>query len=257
MAQKTAQKPNNKSKLSKKAANRSISMSASLAYFAFSLVLNALGNVLTIVTSAHILPAFLGSAYWTAAQTNLGYAILGRGSSTALFWAFLVLGMLISFLNAILMGKLDWGRVLGNFAFMLPFSLFIQWFANIFNNMLGGYHATSLPMIILFVIINFVGVAFIATAISIYQRVNLVLHPADDLMQILRFKYFNGKVAIAMWVSYIPPTLMGIIAVIMTHNLENFGLGTLFAFLFQGNITGFADRLIFPNLKHQAVDVGK
>lgn len=35
--------------------------------------------------------------------------------------------------------------------------------------------ATTLPMIILYVFINFLGVAFIGTAISIYQRANLVL----------------------------------------------------------------------------------
>jgi len=112
-------------------------------------------------------------------------------------------------------------------------------------------------MIIFYVALNFLGVAFIAVAISIYQRVNLVLHPADDLMQILRFRYFKGQAAKAMWASYIPPTIMAIIALVITRQFTNFGLGTVFAFLAQGGITGIADKVIFPNLKHQAVDVGK
>ncbi|WPQ67192.1 fructose permease [Weissella paramesenteroides] len=238
-----------------KQAQRSLSMSASIMYFIISLILNSLGNVLTLVTSAHVHPSFLGSAYWTAGEANLGNAILGN-NSLALFWAFLVLGMLISFLNALLMRKLDWKRIFGNFIFMLPFSIFIQWFSNIFNQIMPD--ATTLPMVILYTIINFIGVALIATAISIYQRVNLVLHPADDLMQILRFKYFKGSAFKAMWASYIPPTIFAIIAFIITFpSLYNFGIGTLFAFLFQGSITGVADQYVFRNLHHQAIDVGK
>ena len=53
--------------------------------------------------------------------------------------------------------------------------------------------AHSLPMVVLYVLINFLGVTLIGVAISIYQRVNLVLHPADDLFQILRFRYFKGN----------------------------------------------------------------
>ena len=110
-------------------------------------------------------------------------------------------------------------------------------------------------MIILYVLINFLGVTFIGVAISIYQRVNLVLHPADDLFQILRFRYFKGNATLAMWASYIPPTIMAL-AAIPAMGLANFGLGTIFALLFQGGITGLADKLIFPKLKHQALDLG-
>ncbi len=155
-------------------AERTISLTASWAYFALSIVINSMGNVLTLVTSSHVHPQFLGSAYWTAAENNLGIAVLGNNSMT-LFWAFMVLGMLTSILNAILMHKWDWRRIGGNFIFMLPFSIFIQWFSDIFNRIMPD--ATTLPMIILYVFINFLGVAFIGTAISIYQRVNLVLHP--------------------------------------------------------------------------------
>ena len=59
-----------------------------------------------------------------------------------------------------------------------------------------------------------------------------------------------------MWASYIPPTIMAIIATIMQGGIYNFGLGTLFALAFQGAITGWADLHIFPHLKHQALDIG-
>ena len=166
----------------------------------------------------------------------------------------MILGMLTSVLNAILMHKWDWKRIAGNFVFMLPFSIFIQWFSDIFNRIMPD--ATTLLMVILYVGINFLGVAFIGIVISIYQRVNLVLHPADDLYQIIRFRYCHGNASISMWMSYIPPTIMAIIAAVMQGGIYNFGLGTLFALLFQGAITGWADRHIFPKLKHQALDIG-
>ncbi|MGV0167763.1 fructose permease [Furfurilactobacillus sp. WILCCON 0119] len=235
---------------------RSISMVSAIGFFVLSLVINAAGNVLTLVTSAKIHPSFMGSAYWTAAEVNLGNAIHWN-----LFWAFLIFGMLTTVLNAILVGKWEWWRALGNLIFMVPFSALIQVFADFFNgvyaNIFTGLStAHGIGMTSLYVILNFLGVVLIAIAISLYQRVNLVLHPADDLMQILRFKYCHGNANVAMWASYIPPTLMAIIAFAITRQFTNFGLGTLFAFLFQGGITGLADRYVFPHLKHQAVDVG-
>ncbi|MDC2845534.1 helix-turn-helix domain-containing protein [Limosilactobacillus mucosae] len=72
---------------------RTISTTASIGYFIISLILNAFGNVLTLETSSHIHPAILGSAYWTAAEADLGHAVLGN-NSWVLFWAFFLLGVL-------------------------------------------------------------------------------------------------------------------------------------------------------------------
>lgn len=231
-------------------------MSTSIYLFILSLVINSAGNVLTLVTSAKIHPSYLGAAYWTAAEANLSVAF-----GWNLFWTFLILGVLTTILNAILVGHWIWRRAIGNLVFMVPFSALIQIFQDFF---IGKYSffkgfppANSDGMIAFYIGLNFVGVALIGTAISIYQRVNLVLHPADDLMQILRFKFFKGNSNIAMWASYIPPTIMAIIAFAVTRQFTNFGIGTIFAFLFQGGITGIADKTIFPHVTHQALDVGK
>lgn len=235
---------------------RTISAAQSIAFFAISLLLNAAGNVLTLATSAKIHPSYLGSAYWTAAEANLSVAF-----GWNLFWTFLILGVLTTLLNAVLVGKLEWGRALGNLIFMVPFSALIQIFQNFFIGnypIFGGLpDANSTGMIIFYILLNFFGVALIGIAISVYQRANVVLHPADDLMQILRFKYFKGNANLAMWASYIPPTIMAIMAFAITKQFTNFGLGTIFAFLFQGGITGIADKHVFPKLKHQALNVGK
>lgn len=233
--------------------NRSttISFSQSIFYFTISILLNSFGNVLTIVTSQKMHPAILGSAYWTATQSGFNKAIF-NGSAVMLGWTFFGFGVLTALLNVILQGYFDWKKFFGNIAFMVPFSMLISFFASEFSglfpevhHLLGGIGYTAL---------NFLGVFFIAIAISIYQRVNLVLHPADDLMQILRFKYFKGNAVVAMWASYIPPTIIGIISIAILPDFTNYGLGTIFAFIFQGGITGWADNHIIPGLKHQRIN---
>lgn len=229
---------------------RTLTIGASLSYFVLSLVINAAGNVLTVVTSQKIHPAFLGSAYWTAAESGFNKAVF-QGSNLMLGWVFFIVGVLIAILNVFLQGYFDWKKFVGNIAFMIPFSVLISFFAGMFSQVLPESH--SVMTTIGYTVLNFIGVAMIAIAISIYQRTNLVLHPADDLMQILRFKYFKGSAAKAMWASYIPPTIIGIIAIIILPDFTNYGVGTVFAFLFQGGITGWGDKAIFPNLKHQGI----
>lgn len=216
---------------------RTISMTTAITYFVVSLIFNSAGNVLTLVSSAKIHVKILGSAYWTAAENNFGFAF-----HWSLFWAFLGLGLLTTMLNFILIGHWSWSRLIGNLIFLIPFSSLIQFFDGVFSNYFPA--TSSILGTIVYVFVNFLGVTFIAVAISIYQRVN----PAK-----------------AMWCSYIPPTLIAIAAVVMDgifqgsflNGLANFGLGTVFAFLFQGGITGWSDKHIFPSLKHQALDVGK
>ncbi|MDF7636674.1 fructose permease [Leuconostocaceae bacterium ESL0958] len=231
-------------------AKRTISWPVALAYFAFSLVINSMGNVLTIATSQKIHPAFLGSAYWTAAENGWNISFMGNTAS-GLSIVFFVVGVIIALMNMVLDRKVNLLRFFGNLAFMVPFSLLIGAFSDWFNQILPD--ADSWLVTLLYVFLNFFGVALIAVAISIYQRTNIVLHPADDLMQILRFKYCNGNAGIAMWISYIPPTIIGVIALIAYPDFSNYGLGTIFAFLFQGGITGWADTRIFPSLKHQGI----
>jgi len=113
---------------------RTISMGKAIAYFALPLVINSAGNVLTLVTSAKIHPSFLGAAYWSAAEANLGTAFHWN-----LFWAFLVMGFLTAVLNAILIHHWDWKRIAGNMVFMVPFSALIQEFEDVLKRLFQEY----------------------------------------------------------------------------------------------------------------------
>jgi uncharacterized membrane protein YczE len=205
-----------------------------------SIFFNAFGNALTVSLN-------LGSALWTASAVNFT-AITAIPLSLILFAS----GILVIIVNALIIGKVDWHRVIGNLIFMVPFSYLI----GIISTYLVTFGINELPLAVR-IVLDIVGVCFISLAISIYQRVNLMLHPCDDLMQIIRFKYFKGNAMVAQLVTFSPPIVIIIICWIDAHQLYAINVGTIFALLFQGALVGVFDKIVIPSLKHQNIDHGQ
>lgn len=208
-----------------------------LGYFVLSIFLNSLGNGLTVAIN-------LGSALWTAASVNLNHAFAVSLSLMMFLPAFLVI-----IVNSLILGKLSPKRIIGNLVFLTPFSLLVGYFSAGLSQ-LGINHLNLLVRTGL----DCLGVVLIAVAISLYQRVNWMLHPVDDLMQIIRFKYFKGNATIAQLVVFMPPVIAIIVAVLVSHRIYAVNVGTIFALLFQGSLVGLADKYLFPRLKHQNLD---
>lgn len=87
-----------------------------------------------------------------------------------------------------------------------------------------------------------------------YQRVNWMLHPADDLMQIVRFKFFDGNSTKAMFAVYLPAIIIVAITFLISHQIVAINIGTIFGLLFQGPMIGICDRICFKRLKHHNLD---
>ncbi|BBN97687.1 YczE/YyaS/YitT family protein [Sporolactobacillus terrae] len=219
---------------------RTKSQSENLIYFTLSILFNSLGNALTVALN-------LGSALWTASAVNFTF-ITGIPLAVVLFAS----GVAVIIANAVIIGKLDWRRIMGNVIFMVPFSYLI----GIISDYLIMWGINDLPLIVR-VVMDCFGVCLISLAISIYQRVNLMLHPVDDLMQIIRFKYFKGSATIAQLVTFMPPILITVICWIIGQHLLAINIGTIFALLFQGSLVGVFDKIVFPSLKHQHLDHGE
>ncbi|MET1249420.1 hypothetical protein ABWW58_11570 [Sporolactobacillus sp. STCC-11] len=211
-----------------------------LVYFMISIIFNAFGNALTVSLN-------LGSALWTASAVNFT-ALTSIPLSLILFAS----GVLVIIINALIIGKIDWHRIIGNMIFMVPFSYLI----GLISAYLVAIGINELPLIVR-VALDIVGVCFISLAISIYQRVNLMLHPCDDLMQIIRFKFFKGSATVAQLVTFSPPIVIILICWIDAHQLYAINIGTIFALLFQGSLVGVFDKTVFPTLKHQTSDRGQ
>ena len=213
---------------------QTISKPKLLGYFIFSIFLNSLGNALTVAIN-------LGSALWTAAAVNLSKVL-----PITLSVMLILSGSIVIVTNIIILGRFDFKRVLGNLIFMVPFS----WLVGVFEVQLLKLHITPLPLWSQ-VILDCLGVVLIAVAISIYQRINWMLHPVDDLMQIIRFKYLQGNATVAQLIVFTPPIVAIVISLLVTHQLYAINIGTLFALAFQGTMVGIADKVVFPSLKHQ------
>ncbi|MCH4170196.1 MAG: hypothetical protein LKF36_03105 [Lactobacillus sp.] len=206
-------------------------------YLIISITLNALGNGITVSLN-------LGSALWTASAVNLSHLVGGD-----LKLLLMIIGFIAIIVNMILLGGIQWRRAINNLVFMIPFSVLVGYSATMFNH----WHLENLPLV-LRIVLDLFGIVMIATAVSIYQRVNILLHPLDDFMQIIRFKFFKGNAPIAMWVSFIPPVTMSLIAILLSHRIYAINIGTIFSLLFQGSLVGWADRHVFKTLKHQGLD---
>lgn len=181
---------------------------------------------------------------WTAASVNAAHFI-PMSFSMILF----ILSCVIIVANVVILRRFDWRRIVGNLMFMIPYSYLI----GLFNDWFLRFGIGNLPLPAR-IVIDLIGVICMAIAISIYQRVNWILHPLDDFMQILRFKFFKGNPAFAQWTSYALPIVLIIISVIVTHQISAINIGTIIIILFQGTFIGIADKKVFPSLKHQHIE---
>ncbi|WP_367371120.1 YitT family protein [Pediococcus parvulus] len=213
--------------------NKKSDFNKRLFFLAISIVLNSFSNALTVASHC-------GSALWTASSVNLS-EWFNFPLGTVLF----VEGIAVVIANGLLLKHFDWHRMLGNLVFMVPFSYLV----GAISSGLDTHGFLNLPLSVR-IIADALGIVGIGVAVSIYQRANIVLHPNDDLTYIVRFKFMNGKAAVAQWVSYIPAIAIILLTFIVTHHIYSIGLGTILAFILQGAVTGWADRHVFTTLKH-------
>lgn len=202
--------------------------------FVLSLFINATGNGLTVAAN-------MGSGIWTASAANIAL-IFHYDISLVL----IVYGVIQILINIALMKRLDWQMVLGNLVFICFFGPFVSLFTHFFLDI----GILTLPLLAL-VCLDIFGIILIGIAISIYQRLNIILHPVDEMTNILRFQYLRGNSNLAQWVNFLIPTVIIVILFLVYGKIVAVNIGTLCSILFQGMFIGISDQLIFPRLKHR------
>ncbi|MBS9335507.1 hypothetical protein LQZ24_04460 [Fructobacillus sp. M1-13] len=208
-----------------------------LFYFILSLTMDALGNGMSVSTN-------LGSAPWTAGSANLAKL---TGWPIAIFLG--LTSILVATANIFFARKLDWKRFFGNILFGVLFSFLAGVFTTLFNHLgIPGYPLWAK------IIVDLIGLTTIGVGISIYQRVNVIMHPIDDLTNILRFSYFNGSAPKAQMSNFVVAILISLTCWLLSGTLVALNIGTAFAFFCQGSIIAWADRFVFPTLVHGNMD---
>jgi uncharacterized membrane protein YczE len=213
---------------------RTLSPVETLWVFTAGLLFNAIGNGLTVATN-------MGSAPWTASAANIANATGWPISSVLLAY-----GLVAATLTMFILGYFDARRFFGNLLFVLFFSYIIGGVNSLFVQ-LGLMHA-ALPIRI---IVDFLAIGSIAIGVSINQRLQLVLHPLDDLTVITRFKYFHGDAKISQIVNFSLPMFISLGVWLSTGKLVAINIGTLFAFFCQGYLIQQADKYVIPKLIHK------
>jgi len=203
-------------------------------YFTLSLLINAIGNGLTVATN-------MGSSMWTASAANIAYDF-----NFSISWVLILYGGSQIFINILLTRKIDLPRIAGNIIFISFFGPFVGILKQLYIDL--GFASLSLPAKIFF---DIIGICFVAIAISIYQRLNLILHPGDEMTNILRFQYFKGNANLAQWTNFSIPVIVIICLSLIFKQIVAVNVGTAVALFFQGALINYADQLIFPKLKHR------
>lgn len=202
-------------------------------YLTVSILLNSLSNALAIVSK-------LGSAVWTASAVNVSVQC-----STNLGDVLIIYAVIVQIINLLIRKKLNWHLIFSNLLFAFLFSYCVQFW----TSLLWKTGLASLNFVFR-LIIDIIGIGGIAAATSIYQRVNLMMHPNDEFSYLIRFKFVHGSATLGQYLSYIIPVVVMGLCFFKGGYLISIGWGTLFALFFQGPLTGIADKCIFPCLKH-------
>ena len=206
-------------------------------FFILGFILNAGGNALTVTLN-------LGSPVWTATCVNVARALHVSLGLIMVYW-----GAALVIATILITRKIQGWRMVKNVVFMVLFAALVNWLSKWFEQT----PLMTLPIIVR-VLLDFGGISLIAAGVSLYQRVNWMLHPCDDLMQIVRFRFFEGSANRAMLAVYLPAVLITVLCVWDTHHLWAVNIGTIFALVFQGWLIGVADRRLFRQLKHRGFD---
>jgi len=213
---------------------RSLTPKETLFFFVAGLLLNAFGNGLTVSTN-------MGSAPWTAATANLANV---THTNIAVYLG--IFGFVAAIVVTLMLRHFDAKQFFGNLIFVALFSLTLSYTNQFFIDLGVG----QLPTLIRF-LIDLVGLAFIGAGVSISQRLHFVLHPLDDMTNVMRFNYFNGNVVIAQTINFAIPMSISLIVWLLTGKIIAINVGTIIAFLGMGIVIGTADRFVFPQLKHR------
>ncbi|WP_072152923.1 hypothetical protein [Weissella viridescens] len=206
----------------------------SITFLLAGLLLNAIGNGLTVATN-------MGSAPWTAAAANL--ANVTQLPIDIFLFGF---GFIAAVAVIFILHDFDAGRFFRNLAFVFIFSVVIGATATGFKS-IGVGHLHYWPRLIL----DILGITMIGMGISVTQRLAKFLHPLDDLTNVTRFKCFHGNVVIAQTLNFAIPMTISLLIWLFTHKLVAVNIGTLFSFFCQGFVISRADKLLIPHLVHR------
>lgn len=187
---------------------------------ALAVVLNSIGHSMTIVTN-------MGSMPWPASIVNIMHTLQWTMTETIF-----TEGLVVIILNALITGRVIWVNLGKEFAFLIPYSILMQWFAGWWRH----FGIDRLPMVWRLAF-DLLGLMTAFAGFAIYQRARCC-HPHDDLSVTLK-THFN--VHFTMGFNMVLPIIIIVICVLHNHALYAVHVGTIVGLLTQARIVNFCD----------------
>ncbi|MGM0110032.1 hypothetical protein [Enterococcus sp. DIV0187] len=183
----------------------------------------------------------MGSVIWMASGQGIA-EILNMSIGNAL----ILFGCFVAILGCFLNKKIDVKRNVYNIIFMILFSYLVEFMVYI----LTFFRICTFPFLAKFILM-ILSLVLISIAVALYQKADIVLHPNDELMLIVRNQFTKNNATKAQALVYIIPIGASLLAHAISGKWIGIGVGTVMSILFQGPIIDLCDCLLFSKRRRR------
>ena len=189
-------------------------------YVILAIILNSLGHSMTIVTN-------MGSMPWPASIVNIMHTLQWTMTETIF-----TEGTVVIILNILVTRVLDWWDVSKEFAFLIPYSILMEYFAGWWRTF--GIDQFNMEVRLFF---DICGLLSAFGGFALYQKAHCC-HPHDVLTVNLK-RHFN--VRFTRIFNMFLPVLIILACVCHNHAIYAVHVGTVIGLLIQPRVVQFCD----------------
>lgn len=209
-----------------------VSVQKKLSFLFLSIFLNTLGGALTVIANIGVSP-------WSAAGINMEFYF-----SISLGTALLISSLILQIIVIVVEKTTSIKRIMFDFLYMFFYSYGVDaW--------LYAFKGLDIGAVIINYFMFFFGMVLVAIAISIYVKLDIVLHPIDLFYKMLRDRVFNGNIVKSQFINYGIPIFLAILFGLLNHHIVALSIGTVVYFILFGKILEIIDNRIDLKLKSE------
>ena len=195
-------------------------------FLALAIVLNSIGHSMTIVTN-------LGSMPWPASIVNIMH-MMGWNMTETIFTE----GLFVIGLNILLVGEFVPKEFGWELTFLVPYSIFMQLFANLWR-----FWGIDTMNIFLRFGFDLLGLVIAFAGYALYQQCDCCFHPHDKLTVYLKRR---ASLKFTKYFNIILPVIIILLCSLKNHAIFAFTIGTVTGFFPQNWLVSFWQEHLEP-----------
>lgn len=195
-------------------------------FLALAIILNSIGHSMTIVTN-------MGSMPWPASIVNIMHLMGWTMTETIFTEGIFVIGINILLVGVFIPKEVGWELV-----FLVPYSIFMQLFADLWR-----YFGIDQLNIILRFTFDLIGIVTALAGFALYNHCNCCFHPHDKLNVFLERR---ASIKFTKYFNILLPIIIILACSLKNHAIYAVNIGTLVGFFGQNRIIGFWQKHLTP-----------